>query len=138
VGDILVKGGGLKGTIIEGDEVPKLIDEIPILAVAACFAHGETIIRDASELRVKETDRIMALVQGLASLGARVEERGDGLAINGPLKLQSGSIRTFSDHRIAMSFHILSQAAGIDVAIDDPGCVGISFPGFFSLMGSLA
>lgn len=138
VGDIVVRGGGLRGTVVEGDEVPKLIDEVPILAVAACFAEGKTVIRDASELRVKETDRIMALVQGLAALGARVEELGDGLVINGPLKLESGSIRTFSDHRIAMSFHILARAAGIDVAIDDPGCVDISFPGFFPLMGSLA
>ena len=138
VGDISVKGGGLQGTTIEGDDVPKLIDEIPILAVAACLAEGKTLIRDASELRVKETDRIRALVEGLASLGARVEEHGDGLAIDGPLKLGSGPVRTFSDHRIAMSFHILSRAAGIDVAIDDPGCVDISFPGFFDLMGSLA
>jgi 3-phosphoshikimate 1-carboxyvinyltransferase len=138
VGDILVKGGELQGTVIEGEEVPRLIDEIPILVVAACLAQGETVIRDASELRVKETDRIMALVLGLASLGARVEECEDGLVITGPLKLRAGSIRTFSDHRIAMSFHILSRAAGIDVAIDDPGCVDISFPGFFPLMGSLA
>lgn len=138
VGDITVRGGGLQGTTIEGDDVPKLIDEIPILAVAACLADGTTLIRDASELRVKETDRIRALVEGFASLGARVEEHGDGLAITGPLKLGSGSVRTFSDHRIAMSFYILSRAAGIDVAIDDPGCVDISFPGFFDLMGSLA
>jgi 3-phosphoshikimate 1-carboxyvinyltransferase len=138
VGDIVVRGGSLQGTVIEGDEVPKLIDEIPILAVAACLAQGKTVIRDASELRVKETDRIMALVQGLASLGAEVEEHEDGLVIVGPLKLKSGSIRTFSDHRIAMSFHILARAAGLDVAIDDPGCVDISFPGFFPLMESLA
>lgn len=137
VGDISVKGGGLQGTTIGGEEVPTLIDEIPILAVAACLAEGKTLIQDASELRVKETDRIRALVEGLESLGARVEEHGDGLAITGPLRLVSGSVRTFSDHRIAMSFYILSRAAGIEALIDDPGCVDISFPGFFGLMGSL-
>jgi len=96
------------------------------------------VVRDASELRVKETDRIKALVEGLASLGAGAEETPDGLVIEGPLKLERGSVRTYSDHRIAMSFHILSRAAGIDVAIDDPGCVDISFPGFFELMETLA
>ncbi|HNY66164.1 MAG TPA: 3-phosphoshikimate 1-carboxyvinyltransferase [Deltaproteobacteria bacterium] len=138
VGDILVRGAVLQGTIIEGEEIPKLIDEIPILAVAACLAEGRTVVRDASELRVKETDRIKALVEGLASLGAGAEETPDGLVIEGPLKLERGSVRTYSDHRIAMSFHILSRAAGIDVAIDDPGCVDISFPGFFELMETLA
>jgi 3-phosphoshikimate 1-carboxyvinyltransferase len=138
VGDIVVNGGGLRGTMIEGEEIPKLIDEIPVLAVAACFAEGKTVIRDASELRVKETDRIKALVEGLASLGAKAEETKDGLVIEGPLKLRSGTIKTFSDHRIAMSFYILSRAAGIDVDIDDPACVDISFPGFFTLMETLA
>jgi 3-phosphoshikimate 1-carboxyvinyltransferase len=138
VGDMIVRGGPLQATTIEGDEIPKLIDEIPILVVAACFAEGTTIIRDAAELRVKETDRISALVQGMASLGARIEEIPDGLAVQGPLPLQGGSIRTFSDHRIAMSFYILSRIAGIDVEIDDRECVDISFPGFFPLMESVA
>lgn len=138
VGDMIVKGGPLQATTIEGDEIPKLIDEIPILVVAACFAQGTTIIRDASELRVKETDRISALVQGMASLGASIEETPDGLTIQGPLPLHGGSIRTFSDHRIAMSFYILSRIAGIDVEIDDRECVDISFPGFFPLMESVA
>lgn len=138
VGDMVVKGGRLQATTIEGDEIPKLIDEIPILVVAACFAEGTTIIRDASELRVKETDRINALVRGMASLGAGIEETPDGLIIQGPLPLQGGSIKTFSDHRIAMSFYILSRIAGIDVEIDDRECVDISFPGFFPLMESAA
>ncbi len=134
VGDILVEGCGLRGTTIGGDEVPRLIDEIPILAVAACFAEGTTVISDASELRVKETDRIGALVKGFASLGAQVEERPDGLIIEGPLNPKAGSVQTFSDHRIAMSFFILSRIAGIEVNLDDTQCVDISFPGFFSLM----
>lgn len=134
VGDILVAGGGLTGTTIGGDEIPWLIDEIPILAVAACFAHGTTVIQDASELRVKETDRIGAMVKGFASLSARVEETRDGLIIDGPLDFRAGSVQTFSDHRIAMSFFVLSRIAGIEVDLDDKACVGISFPGFFSLM----
>lgn len=134
VGDIIVKGGPLKATTIEGGEIPTLIDEIPILAVAACFAQGTTVIRDASELRVKETDRINALVQGLASLGAHVEEKNDGLVIQGPLRFHGGPIRTYSDHRIAMSFHILSKISDVEAAIDDKDCVDISFPGFFSSM----
>lgn len=134
VGDILVTGGGLTGTTIGGEEVPRLIDEIPILAVAACFAKGTTVIRDASELRVKETDRIGALVKGFASLGARVGETPDGLVIGGPLSFRPGSVQTFSDHRIAMSFFVLSRIAGIEVGLDDTQCVGVSFPGFFSLM----
>ncbi len=134
VGDILVTGGGLTGTTIGCDEIPRLIDEIPVLAVAACFAKGTTVIRDASELRVKETDRIGALVRGFASLGAQVEETSDGLVIDGPLNLRTGPVQTFSDHRIAMSFFILSRIAGIEVDLDDTQCVGISFPGFFSLM----
>lgn len=137
IGDILIKGSTLQATTIEGDEIPKLIDEIPILAMAACFAQGTTIIKDASELRVKETDRIKALVKGLASLGADVEEKTDGMVIHGPLRIHAGSIRTHSDHRIAMSFHILSKISDVDVAIDDRDCVDISFPGFFSLMETL-
>ena len=127
----------MQATTIEGDEIPKLIDEIPVLAVAACFAQGTTVIRDASELRVKETDRISAMAKGLASLGAHIEEKPDGLAIHGPLRFHGGSIRTYFDHRIAMSFHILSRISDADVAIDDRNCVDISFPGFFSLMETL-
>lgn len=138
VGDILVKGSRLKATVLEGEEIPKLIDEIPILVVAACFAEGTTIIRDASELRVKETDRIRATAQGLASLGATVEETPDGLIVHGPLRFQSGKVQTFLDHRIAMSFHILGRASGVDIMLDDMSCVDISFPGFFSMMESLA
>jgi 3-phosphoshikimate 1-carboxyvinyltransferase len=138
VGDVLVRGAELTATVIEGKEVPSLIDEIPVLAVAACFARGTTVIRDAHELRVKETDRIGAMAMGLTSLGARVEETRDGLVIEGGQALKPGRVRTFSDHRIAMSFFILSRIADIEVDLDEAGCVDISFPGFFELMGSLA
>jgi len=136
VGDILIKGSELTSTTIGGEEIPSLIDEIPILTAAACLAHGRTIIRDAKELRVKETDRIAAMVNGISCLGARVEETEDGMVIQGPLRLSSGRIKTFSDHRIAMSFYILSKACDIDIDLDDRACVDISFPGFFELMGS--
>ena len=137
VGDIRVNGGVLHGTTIEGEEIPTLIDEIPILVVAACLAQGRTEIRDATELRVKETDRIAAMVHGLTSLGAHVAENDDGMTIEGPVQLHSGSVRTFSDHRIAMCFHILAKAFDIDVHLDDPTCVDISYPGFFSSMETL-
>jgi 3-phosphoshikimate 1-carboxyvinyltransferase len=137
VGDLVVYGSELRATTIAGEEIPSLIDEIPILVVAAALASGTTTIRDAKELRVKETDRISAMAQGLAALGAEVEELSDGLVVRGPAHLSSGKIRTFSDHRIAMSFHILSKASNIDVDIDNRDCVSISYPGFFGAMGSL-
>lgn len=136
VGDLVVLGSGLQGTTIAGDEIPSLIDEIPILVVAAALASGTTVITDAKELRVKETDRISAMVQGLRRLGAEVEELEDGLIIKGPSRLSGGTIETFSDHRIAMSFFILARALGIDVRLDDVGCVSISYPGFFEDMGT--
>ncbi len=137
VGDLLVEGGALQATTIEGEEIPSLIDEIPILVVAACLAQGRTIIRDAAELRVKETDRIAAMVRGLSHLGVRVEELPDGLIIDGPIRPRSGAVETFSDHRIAMSFHILALACDIEVCLDDTACVDISYPGFFTAMERL-
>jgi 3-phosphoshikimate 1-carboxyvinyltransferase len=138
VGDLMIRGSELRATVIEGKEIPSLIDEIPILAVAASLASGTTVIRDAKELRVKETDRITATLQGFAALNAGVEELPDGMVINGPLKFSSGSVRTFADHRVAMSFHILSRAAGINVNLDNRECVAISYPGFFEAMETLA
>jgi len=137
VGDIIVRGSELQGTTIAGDEIPSLIDEIPILVVAAALASGTTVITDAKELRVKETDRITALVQGLSRLGAQVEELDDGLIIKGQAQLSAGNISTFSDHRIAMSFFILSMASGIDIHLDNSECVNISYPTFFMDMEKL-
>lgn len=137
VGDIIVRGSELQGTTIAGDEIPSLIDEIPILVVAAALASGTTVITDAKELRVKETDRITALVQGLSRLGAQVEELDDGLIIKGQAQLSTGNISTFSDHRIAMSFFILSMASGIDIHLDNSKCVNISYPTFFMDMERL-
>jgi 3-phosphoshikimate 1-carboxyvinyltransferase len=137
VGDLVVRGTGLEGTTITGGEIPTLIDEIPILVVAAALASGTTVITDAKELRVKETDRIAAIVQGLAGLGAEVEELDDGLIVKGPCRISAGSVRTFSDHRIAMSFAILSRVLDIAIELDDPSCVSISYPEFFKDMETL-
>jgi 3-phosphoshikimate 1-carboxyvinyltransferase len=137
VGDIIIRGSELKGTTIAGDEIPSLIDEIPILVVAAALASGTTVITDAKELRVKETDRIAAMVQGLSRLGAQVEELDDGLIIKGQAQLSAGDISTFSDHRIAMSFFILSRASGVDIRLDNHECVNISYPSFFTDMERL-
>lgn len=138
VGDILVTGGDLTGTTIEGHEIPALIDEIPVLAVAASCAHGTTVIQGASELRVKETDRISALIHGFSALGAHIEELQDGMIITGPLQFSPGKVTTFSDHRIAMAFSILSRISDITIDLDDHRCVGISYPGFFEAMESIA
>jgi 3-phosphoshikimate 1-carboxyvinyltransferase len=137
VGDFIIKGSRLKGTVIEGDEIPGLIDEIPILAVAASLAEGRTIVRNAQELRVKEADRIASMVEGFASLGSHIKELEDGFVIDGPLKLRNGSVKTYSDHRIAMAFYILSMAADIDVQLDNNSCVDISYPNFFKDMKQL-
>jgi 3-phosphoshikimate 1-carboxyvinyltransferase len=137
VGDLVVHGSELMGTTIAGDEIPTLIDEIPILVVAAALATGTMVITNAKELRVKETDRIAAMVKGLSQLGVQVEELDDGLIVKGPARLSSGNISTFSDHRIAMSFYILSKASGIDIQLDDRTCVDISYPTFFEDMVKL-
>jgi len=138
VGDLVVEGTQLRGTTIAGDEIPALIDEIPILVVAGALAAGTTVVTDARELRVKETDRIRAMVEGLSRLGARVEELEDGLVLEGPAPIADAPVRTFSDHRIAMAFSILARARGADISLDDPGCVRISYPGFFEDMDRLS
>jgi len=138
VGDIRVQGKHLTGTTIQGAEIPSLIDELPILAIAAACAEGRTIIRDARELRVKEADRIKAIVNGFAALGADVEELDDGMIIDGPLPLRAGRIQTASDHRIAMSFAVLGKVLSLDIHLDDTACVDISYPGFFKDLAGLA
>jgi len=138
IGDMVVKGRRLRSTVMEGVEIPGIIDEIPILSVAAAFADGETIIRDAGELRVKETDRIAAVVEGLKALGGNVDAMEEGMIIKGPMRLHSGNVKTFGDHRIAMAFYILSKVADIDINLDDMECVDVSYPGFFKAMEALS
>ena len=128
---------GLHGVMIGGDEIPALIDEIPILACLASCAEGETRITDAAELRVKESDRIAAVVSNLRAIGADADELPDGMVIRGGSRPLSGAIITHADHRIAMAFGVLGALSGNDVRVDDPACVDVSFPGFWELLASL-
>jgi 3-phosphoshikimate 1-carboxyvinyltransferase len=137
VGDILVKSGDLRATVIEGDMIPKAIDELPVIAAAACFAEGETVIRDASELRVKETDRIKAMTEELLKLGARATEFEDGMSIEGGKKLIGAKCSSWGDHRIAMAVAITATRAKGVTEIDGAECVSVSFPGFFDVLRRL-
>jgi 3-phosphoshikimate 1-carboxyvinyltransferase len=129
-GVVEVTGAMLKGTVIQGKEVPRLIDELPVLAVAGALANGTTIIKHAQELRVKETDRIAAIAHNLRVMGAQVIELGDGMEIHGPAPLRGGRVASFGDHRIAMAFAIAGLFADGDTIIQDAECVEISYPGF--------
>ena len=131
-GTLTIRGGGLKGTIIEGAEIPNVIDELPILAVAGALAHGKTIIRDAKELRVKETDRISAVVENLKHFGVAVKELYDGMEITGSggQPLAGGKVTSFGDHRIAMAFAIAGLFSEGESVISDVDCVDTSYPGF--------
>ncbi len=138
VADIHVApAAGLRGVHIGGAEIPALIDEIPILACLAACAEGETRITDAAELRVKESDRIAAVVSNLRVIGADADELPDGMVIRGGSRRLSGSVVTHADHRIAMAFGVLGALPGNDVQVDDLGCVDVSFPGFWPLLSSL-
>ena len=129
-GIVEVTGATLKGTVIQGKEVPRLIDELPVLAVAGALANGTTIIRHAQELRVKETDRIAAIAHNLRVMGAQVIELRDGMEIHGPAPLRGGRVASFGDHRIAMAFAIAGLFADGETIIQDAECVEISYPGF--------
>jgi len=124
------EGSMLKGTTIGGEEIPNLIDELPILAVAAAVAQGTTVIKDAQELRVKESDRLAALAKNLKAFGVDVEETPDGLIINGGKPIQAASVDSLGDHRIAMAFAILGLFANGNSIINDTGCIATSYPGF--------
>ncbi len=138
IADILVRHSKLKANTIEKDIIPRLIDEIPIISIIASQAEGKTIIKDAEELRVKETDRIKAIVCELKKMGVNIEERKDGLIINGPSKLKGGvKINTYGDHRIAMSFIIAALIANGETIIKNTSCINTSFPGFMKIINSL-
>ena len=129
-GAIDIKGSRLHGTVVEGAEIPNVIDEIPIIAVAGAIAEGRTVIRNAGELRVKETDRIAAIAANLRAMGASVEERDDGLVILGGGKLRGARLPSFGDHRIAMAFAIAGFFASGETIVEDTECVNTSYPGF--------
>lgn len=137
VADVMVRHSALKGIDIHGDMVPRAIDEFPVVSVAAALAEGTTIIRDAEELRVKETDRIAAMVSELGKLGANVTARPDGMEIVGVEQLTGGNVMSHGDHRIAMSMAVAALSAKDDVTIDDTGCTETSFPGFWELLDNV-
>jgi 3-phosphoshikimate 1-carboxyvinyltransferase len=137
MGDLVVLPSELTGTTVGGSEIPLLIDEIPVLVVGALRARGETRITGAGELRVKETDRIRALVDNLRALGVEVEEHDDGLVIEGTERPLAGSVESFGDHRIAMAFGILGALPGNSIRIQGAQAAGVSFPGFWELLETL-
>src|SRR5438067_1417000 len=129
-GVVEITGVPLKGTVIQGKEVPQLIDELPILAVAGALANGTTIIRHAQELRVKESDRIAAIGHNLRGMGVQVIELNDGLEIHGPAPLRGARLSSFGDHRIAMAFAVAGLFADGETIIQDAECIRESYPGF--------
>ena len=138
VGDIYVKGvSNLKGTTIKGDIIPRLIDEIPIIAIAASFADGVTVIDDAAELRVKESDRIKAMVTELKKLNVNIEETEKGMIIKGGNTPKFAKVKTYGDHRIAMSLYIFGLCSPKGVELDDTSSISISFPQFFEKIKEL-
>lgn len=131
LGDITVTYNELVGTEVSGDLIPRLIDEIPIIALLASQAKSKTVIKDAAELRVKETDRIQAVVHNLSQLGVKIEETEDGMIIHGNDELNGGIVKSYSDHRIAMMNVIASFICKEEVIIDEVDCIAISYPNFF-------
>ncbi|MHB8619740.1 MAG: 3-phosphoshikimate 1-carboxyvinyltransferase [Chloroflexota bacterium] len=132
VADLTARGSHLSGVEVDAAIVPRLIDEVPVLAVAAALAEGRTTIRGAAELRLKESDRLAALAVGLAGLGVRVEELPDGLVIEGrPGRFAGGFMESHGDHRLAMAWAIAGLASTGGVTVDDPNCASISYPSFW-------
>ncbi len=136
--DILVRHSPLRGTVIEGDHIPALIDELPVCAVMAAFADGRTEIRDAAELKVKESDRISSTTEALSSMGCHITATDDGMIIEGGRPLHGAEIDSRKDHRIAMSMAVAALAAEGETTIRDAECIDISYPEFYQDMQSLA
>ncbi|MDM5331230.1 3-phosphoshikimate 1-carboxyvinyltransferase [Neobacillus sp. CF12] len=136
-GDITVKTSSLRGTVIEGDVIPRLIDEIPIIALLATQAEGTTIIKDASELKVKETNRIDTVVQELTKLGASIEATDDGMIIHGGSTLTGGTVSSHGDHRIGMMLAIASLLCKDKVVLENPEAISVSYPNFFNHLNRL-
>jgi 3-phosphoshikimate 1-carboxyvinyltransferase len=134
VGSIVASSSRLRGTRVDPALLPSLIDEVPALAAAAAFADGEFIVTGAAELRVKESDRIRALAEGLTALGARVRELPDGLVVGGGARLVGARVRSHGDHRIAMALSVAALAAEGATEIEGAECVAVSFPGFYELL----
>lgn len=136
--DLLVRYSHLKGTVIEGDIIPTLIDEIPMIAIMAAFADGQTVIRDAAELKVKETNRIDTVTAGLKAMGAVITPTDDGMIIEGTGHLNGASIQSYLDHRIAMAFSVAGLASNGETQIVDSQCVDVSYPEFYATLNSVS
>jgi 3-phosphoshikimate 1-carboxyvinyltransferase len=137
-GRVTVRGAELHAITIMPHEVPALIDELPLVGVLGAFAHGLTTVHGAAELRVKESDRIEAFADAARAMGAEVETAPDGFAVRGPARMRPASVVTRGDHRIAMAFAVAARVAGVTIALDDPGCVAVSFPGFAGALERVA
>lgn len=137
VADIKTKSCRLHGTVIKGDIIPKLIDEIPVISAAACYADGETVIADAQELKVKESDRIKTMASELRKMGADITETDDGMIIRGGRPLKGTVCESYDDHRVAMSVAVAALGAEGETVINNSECVDISFPGFFSMLDNM-
>lgn len=137
VGDVTVEAGNLRGITLEGEMIPNVIDEIPILALAATQATGTTVIKDAKELRVKETDRVQAVVENLRKMGAEIESREDGMIIEGNQTLKGSVLESYGDHRIGMMGAIASLISEGPITINDKECINISYPPFFEHLDRL-
>jgi len=139
VGDVTARHSALKGVVVPPERAPSMIDEYPILAVAAAFADGETVMRGVGEMRVKESDRIALMARGLEACGVDVEEEPEGFIVRGTGRPPRGgtSVETSGDHRIAMSHLVLGLASNEPVKVDEPGMIATSFPGFAELMAGL-
>lgn len=135
--DLLIRSSSLKATVIDGDIIPTLIDELPMIAVLAAFANGTTIISDAAELRVKESDRIAVMTENLTRMGCDVEATDDGMIIHGGNPLHGAVVDSKKDHRVAMSCAVAALACEGDMEILDGDCVNISYPGFYKDLESL-
>ncbi len=138
VADLEVSSSNLRGITIDGPIIPNIIDEIPILSVAAAMARGKTVIRGAKELRVKETDRIRSIASQLRKMGVKIEERKDGMVIYGPAQLKGAVVESFGDHRTAMSLAVAALAAAGKTVIKDTECINTSFPGFEKLLRKIS
>jgi 3-phosphoshikimate 1-carboxyvinyltransferase len=130
VGRIRANGSTLEATEVGGDEIPLAIDELPLVALAACFAEGETVIRDAAELRHKESDRIAAVCDGLAALGGEVEPTDEGMVVRGSGGLRGGTINSRGDHRLALMGAVAGLASGEGVTVRGFEAASVSYPGF--------
>ena len=136
--DIVVESSDLRGVEIAGETIPRVIDELPVLALAASQARGTTVIRHAEELRVKESDRIAATVAGLARLGANIEETPDGMVIRGGARLRGGMVESFGDHRIAMTMGIAGTIADGETTIEGSEAADVSYPEFWETLDAVS